>query len=195
MIGDILEIIAKDVSQYIDSQLEFPSGKKSVTLSKPTNSSGELLIPDNTISLSLLNIEQEMTSRDSLIQKRVIDGKVYSQNPAVDIHLSVIFIANFQKDYISELNYITKIIEFFQQKGTFTKANTPQISEKNLPIDKLTCKLSASRLEEQNSIWSLLGMKYMPSVVYKISTIRIQDPEKETDESIARSIRISANKK
>lgn len=193
MIGELLKIVAKETSEYIDKQLKLPSGKKSVILHKPNSSNGELDIPNNTIALSLLNIEEELSIRNATVQKQVIDGKVYKQDPAVNINLQIIFIANFQNDYINELNYITKVIEFFQQKPSFTATNTKGLDE--LKIDTLTFKLNTLPLDEQHNIWSLIGSKYMPSVVYKIGMITIQNDKQLTDTSIVKSVSINAKRK
>ncbi len=193
MIGELLKLIAKEVSNYIDKQIKLPSGKKSVILHKPNSENGNLDIPDNTISLSLLNIEEELSIRNATVQKQVIDGKVYKQDPAVNINLQVIFIANFQNDYINELNYITKVIEFFQQKPAFTPINTKGLED--LKIDTLNFKLNTLPLDEQHNVWSLIGGKYTPSIVYKIGMITVQNDKKLTDLSIVRDVDINVKRK
>ena len=193
MIGNILEIVAREASAYLDKQIKLPSGKKSVVLHNPNNLDGKLNILNNSISLSLLNIEQELSNRNPMAQKEVIDGKVYKQNPAVNINLQIIFIANFQKDYINELNYITKIIEFFQQKSSFTSANTEGLE--NLKIEKLSFKLNTLPLERQGNIWNMIGAKYMPSVVYKVGLLTIQEEQKLSDESIVGDVKIKVERK
>jgi len=193
MIGDLLTLIAKEVTTYIDSQVKLPSGKKTVLLYKPNSAKGEIDIPDNTIALSLLNIEQELSIREATIKKEVINGKVYKQDPAVHINLQVIFISNFQNDYVTELNYITKVIEFFQQKSTFTPSNTKGLREFN--IDKLTFKLNTLELSEQHNIWSMLGTTYMPSVVYKISMLTIQKDKELTQASVVKDVQIDTKRK
>ena len=193
MIGDLLNNIAKEVAEYVDSQLEFSSGKKSVLLIKPTNSKGELSIPDNSVCLSLLNIDEDATMRNPMIKKRVEGTKVYTQTPGISLDLSIIFIANFPNDYVSELNYITKIIEFFQKKDTFTLANTPSLKKQERFFEQLVFKLSTTKLEDQHNVWSLLGIKYMPSVMYSVGKILVQEDEKLSDgrvvERVAREIR------
>ncbi len=188
MIGDLLNNIAKEVSEYVDSQLEFSSGKKSVVLIKPTNNKGELNIPDNSISLSLLNIDEETSMRNPMIKKRVEGDKVYTQTPGISLNLSIIFIANFPNDYTSELNYISKIIEFFQRKDTFTVENTPSLKKQKKYIDQLVFKLSTTKLEEQHNIWGLLGIKYMPSVMYNVGKVLVQEDEKLSEIRVVKRV-------
>ena len=193
MIGELLTIITREVTTYIDAQVKLPSGKKTVVLYKPNSVKGEVDIPDNTIALSLLNIEQELSIREATIKKEVIDGRVYKQEPAVYINLQVIFISNFQNDYVTELNYITKVIEFFQQKSSFTPENTKGLKELN--IDELKFKLNTLALDEQHNIWNMLGTTYMPSVVYKISMLTIQEDKKLTNASIVQNVNIESKRK
>jgi hypothetical protein len=167
--------------------------KKSVILHKPNNAKGEIDLPDNSITLSLINIEEELSVRDSTIKKQVIDGKVYRQEPAVHINLIVIFIANFQNDYINELNCISKIIEFFQQKSFFTPGNTNGFDK--LKIDKLNFKLNTSPMEEQHNVWNLLGGKYLPSVVYKIGMISVQEEKKLISDPVVKDVSIVTHHK
>ena len=194
MFGDILKIVAREVNSYIDLNSTLPSGTKTVVLDRPFSSGdGSINIPDNSISLSLLNIEEEIDNRSNIIKKRVMDGKVYRQNPDIHINLQVIFIANFKNDYISELNYITKIIEFFQKNPFFIGSEVAGLSSLNL--DKINFKLNTIPLNDQHSIWSLLGGKYIPSIIYTISMIVIKDIERVSDTQIVKEVNISTQKK
>jgi len=194
MIGDILNIVAREVSSYVDKEGNLPSGKKSVILHKPNKLNEKFSIPDNTISLSLLNIEEEKVAKKVTVARRtVIDGKVYKENPAININLQVIFIASFENDYISELNYISKILAFFQQEISFTDDKVKGL--KDLGIDKLNFKLSTLSLEKQNTVWGLLGSKYMPSLVYKISMLVFQNEAKLLDTKLVKSIDVQVEHK
>lgn len=188
MIGDILECISKELSEFIEKQVTYSSGKKNVVLLNPRDKKGEVKIPDNTIVLSLLNINEDTTMRNPVATKRVEGDKVYTQIPGISIDISVIFMAHFPNDYISELNYITKVMEFFQQKDTFTVANTPSLEKHKRYIEKLTFKLSTTKLEDQHHIWDLLGIKYMPSVVYDVGKILIQDDEVLSETRVAKRV-------
>lgn len=194
MIGNILSIIAREVSEFIDGQSEFPTGKKSVILHKPKLDNNELDIPDNTISLSLFNIEEDLTQRSAVVEKRVINGKVYKKNPPVNLHLYVIFLPKFPNDYESELNYTTKIIEFFQQKNTFTSEDTKGLDELN--VDKLVFKLDNIPLASQSgAFWNLLSAKYLPYVIYRVSTLVIQEQDKLTDTKLVKEVDIDVQHK
>jgi len=195
MIGDLLNNIAKEVTEYVDSKMEFSSEKKTVILARPTNAKGEFDVPSNTVCLTLLNIDEETSMRNPMITKRIEGNKIYTQTPGILLNLSLVFIANFPKDYVSELNYITKIIEFFQQKDTFTIANTPSLKKQGRIFEQLVFKLSTTKLEDQHHIWDLLGIKYMPSVMYNVGKITIQEDEKLSETKVVQRIVQDVRKK
>ncbi|MDQ7084092.1 MAG: AAA family ATPase [Sulfurovum sp.] len=186
MFGDILKIVTQEVNAYIDLDSQLPAGTKIVILDKPHKSDGEFAIIDNSISLSLLNIEEEISNMGSIVNKTIVDGKVYKQNPDITINLQVIFISNFKNDYITELNYLTKVVKFFQQKPFFSIENTSSLEK--LGIDKINFKLKTIPLNEQSNIWGLLGGKYMPSLLYTISMIVIKDQEKISDLRLVKEV-------
>jgi len=177
MIGDILQSISKELATYIEKQTDFASGKKIIYLGKPTNSKGECIIPDNMISLSLVNLQEDISMRSPMIKKRVDGNKVYSQKPGMSFDFTVIFIANFPKDYVSELNYLTKIMEFFQEKSTFTPQNTKGLEKQTRYTEELIFKLNSGKIEEQAPLWNMLGLKYMPSIMYDVGKMIIQEEE------------------
>jgi len=196
MIGTILNIIAREASEYLDKDLGASTGKKSVILHKPRldDDGAKLDIPDNSVSLSLFNIEEDLTQRSAIIPKKVIDGKVYRQNPPVHLNLYIVFLANFPNDYESELNYTTKVIEFFQRKNTFTSTNTKGLEDLN--IEKLVFKLDNIPLSSENgAFWNLLNAKYLPCVIYRVSTLIIQDPEREDDTPLVDRVDIDTKPK
>jgi len=193
MIGDILEVIAKESAKYIEDELNIPKGKKGVLLYSPQSRDGSNSMPDNCILLSLLGIEEEMAMKNNLIIKKVINGKVYKQNPAINIYLQVIFISNFRNDYINELNAIAKIIEFFQKNPTLNSKNSEYINE--LGIKSISFNINTIPLKEQNNILSLIGGEYRPSIIYKVGPITIQDELKPIDEQIVKNVRIKSQQR
>ncbi len=193
MFGNILKIVAREVNDYIEANSNLPSGTKLVVLNRPYKADGTLAISNNSIGLSLLNIEEELDNRSAIVNKRVVDGKVYRRNPDITINLQVIFIANFKNDYTTELNLITNIIEFFQKKPFFSTKNTDGLSK--LDTDKISFKLNTVPLNEQHHIWGLLGDKYLPSIMYTISMIVIKDSEKISDIPLVKEVNIDTSNK
>ena len=72
---------------------------------------------------------------------------------------------------------------YLQQKNVFNRSNTPQL---NSDIVKLVFEMENLSTERMNNVWSTLGAKYMPSVMYKMRMLTI-------DGSIVREYRPAVN--
>jgi len=160
MIGKILELISDEVSDFV--------GQK-VSLSK-SNKDG--------ISLRMLNIQEEINTKNNIIQRKVIDKKVYKINPSVLLNLDIIFSVNL-KDYTKELETLTKIISFFQHKPFFDIDNTPKLKKlEKLDIEKLNFKINTFPLLDMMSVTNNTESS---NIIYRVSLITIQDEAYLTD--------------
>jgi len=82
------------------------------------------------------------------------------------MNLYLVFAAHFpDPNYKEALHFISLVIEFFQGKSVFDKFNTPGLSAN---IDRLIFEFVNQDIQEMNNMWSLIGAKYLPSVVYKV---------------------------
>jgi hypothetical protein len=96
-------------------------------------------------------------------------GGAGAVHPPLYIDLFLLFLANFRdRNYLEGLSLISRTIGFFQQNPVFTRANMPGLDH---GIDKLTMELTNLSLSEIRDLMSMLGMKYLPSVCYKLRMI------------------------
>ena len=129
---------------------------------------------------SVINIEQENSLRN-LPFKRTVQTAAgltegIQQQPEIFLNVYVLFSAN-KSNYGTALQRISQVIAFFQRRVVFTQANTPVLVTLNL--DKVIFDLYSTRFEELNQLWSIMGGKYIPSVVYKMRLAVIQDADEE----------------
>jgi len=126
---------------------------------------------DPDIMISLINIEENRISRDP--RHYVQSGtQVLMKNPAVHLNLTLLFTAvKSASAYESALENLQKTILFFQGKYVFDQLNTPDDLDPG--IEKLILEMVSMNTEQLNNIWSILGGKYHPSVVYKVRMITI----------------------
>ncbi len=172
MIYDALEILRSEVSDYLKSLPELNlTGNKLVELSNVAKEDGSIAIPNNSLGLSLANIEEERVVRDLKAHRTNADGSISHLNPEIRLNLFVMFCANFS-DYKTSLQFIAGVIRFFQRKNVFTPANSPAM---NAGIEKLLVELFPLNLEQQNNLWAAIGAKYLPSVLYKIRALSLQE--------------------
>jgi len=124
------------------------------------------------VVVSLINIQQDRMSQDPLPYKYQ-GTNVYVQQPAVNLNLYLLISANYD-DYGTALTAIDKVIEFFQYTRYFGSDNAPDLPA---GLDRLIFDMFSVDLDLVHHLWSMLGSKYMPSVVYKMRMISIQHQE------------------
>lgn len=142
----------------------------------------------NRLLLSIVNVEEDRISKDPLPYRYIEDVTYYSQ-PAVNLNLYLLFSANFDS-YDDSLNSLSKIIEFFQYRPYFTADNATGFP---VGIDRLIFDLYTLNLDQVHHLWSMLGGKYIPSVLYKMRMLIIKHVEEETPAVLIQKIKTTSN--
>ena len=181
MIHSVLEFLTQELNSFIKLKVGDPLTTR-IFLSGVTNEAG-IAIPDQSLGLSLINIEEERTNKEQ--QSRFINsvGKVEKRNPEIQLNLYVLITANFQNkqanntsdDYVEGLKQLSYAISFFQSKNVFTPENSPALSGFDESLKKIVVELYSYSFEQLYNFWSVVGAKYLPSVLYKIKTLTIQE--------------------
>ena len=181
MIHSALEFLTQELNAFIKLKVGDPLTAR-IFLSGVTNEQG-IAIPDQSLGLSLINIEEERTNKEQ--QSRFINtvGKVEKRNPEIQLNLYVLITANFQNklannssdDYVEGLKQLSYAIAFFQSKNVFTPENSPALSGFDPNLSKIVVELYSYSFEQLYNFWSVVGAKYLPSVLYKVKTLRIQE--------------------
>jgi len=90
-------------------------------------------------------------------------------NPPMHVNLFIMFVANFpDPNYLESLRYISLVLEYFQGNRIMDKSNTPMLSAN---VDKISFEYVNMDFNELNNVWSLVGLKYMPSVIFKLKLL------------------------
>ncbi len=146
------------------------------------------------ILLSLINIEEEVLLRNpENFFKR--DNSVVYKNPPMHFNSTIIFGAyrtdiNREQDYTDSITYIQKVIGFFQRQNVFDASNSPDLPD---GIEKIVFELVNLNLEQLYHLWSMLGGKYIPSVVYKMRMVIIDEALEEMEAPLISQIVIDDN--
>lgn len=122
------------------------------------------------IMISLINVEENRISRDpkNYIQNGL---QLQQKNPAVHLNLSVLFTAlTTARGYEFALKGLSDTILFFQGKYVFDHNNTPSLDP---GIEKLVLEIMSMSYEQLDHIWSILGGKYHPSVLYRVRMVTL----------------------
>lgn len=181
MIHSVLEFLTQELNSFIKLKVGDPLTTR-IFLSGVTNEAG-IAIPDQSLGLSLINIEEERTNKEQ--QSRFVNavGKVEKRNPEIQLNLYVLITANFQNkqanntsdDYVEGLKQLSYAIAFFQSKNVFTPENSPALSGFDDTLKKIVVELYSYSFEQLYNFWSVVGAKYLPSVLYKVKTLTIQE--------------------
>jgi hypothetical protein len=127
----------------------------------------------NKICTSIINIEEERIFKSQIPEHIYANGQHIVLEPELKINLHVIFAANFDfKLYDQSLRYLSYVLTYFQSHPSFTSEVYPALDSR---IEKLTVELQSLNYEQLNQIWAFIGGKQLPSVVYKIRLVSLQD--------------------
>lgn len=121
------------------------------------------------VVLFLANITHETTI--STFQRTVpANADTYAATtPPIYVDLHLMFYANFsERNYPVGLAMISGTISFFQQNPWFNHQNLPDLDP---TIDKLLFQMSNLGPYELNQLMGIAGVKYLPSVFYKVRMI------------------------
>ncbi|MBN2486393.1 MAG: DUF4255 domain-containing protein [Bacteroidales bacterium] len=200
MIHTSLSFLTNQLNQYLKLKTGTPDVDR-VFLTSIATETGGIMIPDKSLGVSLINIEEERVYKDQRTAYMNKEGNVEYYNPEINLNLYVLISANFQDndeidtsdDYVEGLKQLSFIISFFQAKNVFTRENSPSLISYDPNISKLVVELYSYSFEQLYNFWSVVGAKYLPSVLYKIRLITFQ--EREFQQSSAPIEQVSVNGK
>jgi Pvc16 N-terminal domain len=114
----------------------------------------------------LANIQHE-TTISTYTRTQPAEGDRYAVvAPPLYVDLFLLFMANFyDRNYAEGLGLISRTIAFFQQNPWFTPDSLPGLAPE---ITKLQFEFNNLEMTELNYLMGLAGVKYLPSVYYKV---------------------------
>ncbi|NMM49685.1 DUF4255 domain-containing protein [Marinigracilibium pacificum] len=202
MLHTALQFLTTELNDYLKLKTGDPDENRVFITNVATESSG-VVIPDMALGMSLINIEEERIFKD---QKTTIinnDGQTEHINPEIKLNLYILISANFQDkqqdsaedDYVEGLKQLSYVISFFQSKNVFTQENSPAMVDRDPNLKKLIVELYSYSFEQLYNFWSVLGTKYLPSVLYKVRLLRFQEQAVQQINLPIEKIRINSSGK
>ncbi|GAA4460496.1 hypothetical protein GCM10023189_35700 [Nibrella saemangeumensis] len=188
MIDKALVFLEKEVNNYFDARFG-PSTQKWVTLGNiaklddGSNGGGGGNDNNARAMLSLVNLEEDRIAKNPENFFRTADGIAY-RNPRILLNLYVLFSVTIS-NYVQGLQTLSFIIQCFQSNRVFESATYPLLDPS---LEKLTLDLYTLNFEQVNHLWSTLGGKYLPSVLYKVRMVGIEDLDKQVGGDLIREI-------
>lgn len=164
------------VTQFLNREIKMAHGidEDRVIASSLINPDGSVTDNiENKIIISVINLEHETTVKS--FKNYVVDGNNdYGKvSPPVYLNLYLLISANYDSgNYLEALKMLSTVIGVFQVNTLFTKQSHPDMQS---PVDKLTFEIFNLPINELSHIWSGIGAKYVPSIIYKVRMITVQE--------------------
>lgn len=170
------------------------------------NDGDEFFDVSSPIVLSIVNIEEDRTLKNLPVYFR--NGENQDQvlrykHPTQYFVISLLFAAYNSdiKKYLDGIDKLNNVLVYFQQHNSFFYKNDhtelitlEDFSQKNEPqkenYQRVTMEMVSLSMEQLNQMWSYLGSKYMPSVLYKMRLCTIQEST-VSGENIITKVRIN----
>lgn len=141
------------------------------------------------IYISLTHLEEErLENKKPIYRPNPLTGRLQVFQPPVHINAYVLFSA-VQTDYPTALRDLSLVATYFQHYNVFRADQYPNLNAGAADpiqkpwqhIEELTAQMYTVTYEQQSYIWSCMGAKYVPSLLYKFRLLVVfdQDTEKE----------------
>jgi len=161
MIHEVIPAILSELKEFFDTRFDTP--EDIVYMGSIMNQDGS--IPpeaENKLVVSIINIERDGSNQ-------LKGGGFARMNPPVHVNVYLMFAANFQAgNYAEAMKLISGVIGFFQGHTIFNHHNTPLMPGHAEPVKTEIVNLE---FRELVNLWSILGAKYVPSVLYRFRSI------------------------
>lgn len=182
MINVALGFIKISLDQYLVNT--YGLGSSVVVLNSLVDVNGSPhQLNQNKIVVTLINLEWETNQKSFGLQRRENDQ--FSQfQPSVSFNLDVLISANFD-DYAEALRLLTAVIYFFQANPIINRANSPDLPN---GLVALKFEIENSSYGKSFELWSALGAKYQPSIIYKIRQVTIQSADIQNTTPVIRNV-------
>ena len=171
-INKAIDFLTVELDKYFDSKKGIPkdyviNANISALHDQPGgggNSFSEKVI------ISLINIEEDriLKNPENIVRSPI---GLTTKNPRIFLNLYVLFAAN-RSVYLEALNDLSLTIRFFQLNNFFDHLTHPGLDN---VIEKLVPELVNMNFEQLNHLWAMLGGKYLPSVLYKMRLVPIDE--------------------
>lgn len=170
MIYKSLNFLTSCLDSYIQRKYGVTEG--SVILSRLVENDGTSTEEaTNKLVVSLINVEKDTLVQPFSTSGYNTNGQYSVSASPIYMNLHIILAANYKgKNYDQALKFLSRGMSFFQDYSVFDRQNNPDMPE---GLEKLIVDVENIKIQEMNNLWSSIGTKYVPSVLYKVRTVAL----------------------
>lgn len=185
MIDVTLTYIRDLLNQHLKNNFTLTENKVVLSNLVENDGSSSRDVEDKVV-LFLIQLDEETSLKNASGRGSITGGAFAERNTPLFLNLHIFFCTNFRgQNYIEGLNYLSAIVRFFQQNRTLTPPASLGFSKS---IEKLSFELCKLDYDQMSNIWSSIGSKLLPSVIYKVRIVVMGDsPIKKVTPAISGS--------
>ncbi|NJB86811.1 hypothetical protein GGR26_002588 [Lewinella marina] len=176
MLLESLRLVEQSLNTYLFQRLGAVAGVVEVALGNVAAIEQPGANLDDKLIISLVNIEEERSLKNARsVRANGLTGALEYRNPPVSLNLYLLFSAHFTNNYDKALRVLSLVIEFFQGQTTF---RTPAPGAPGALAEgraELTFNLYTMTFEQLNHLWGALGGKQLPSALYRVYLVQLED--------------------
>lgn len=174
MISESLTFLATEINKFLNQKMGATTDPRLVlgNITKAADVEGGKDAIGSKIILSLVNVEEDKVAKINENFTKTETSVIY-KNPPIFVNLYILIASNLS-GYNDSLKAIAYIMQFFQSQNFFTPLTHPGLDNR---ITQMNVDLFSLNFEQINHIWSTLGGKYLPSVMYKLRQLKIEDED------------------
>ena len=172
MISKALQFTNDVLDQFLRNRFGLDESK--VLLNNLIEGNGVLpQINQNKVVISLINIEKETVKPFYTRSQKLENGNYADINPGERYNLDMLISSNFD-DYSETLKFLGAVILFFQANPILSAGSFSTIPS---GLGKLEFEIEKISYHQMQSLWTAMGAKYQPSVIYKMRLVTLQANE------------------
>ena len=173
MIGTTLNVVARRLDAVIRRRLALPPAEKKVILSPFLDLDGSVAIKEeNTLVLYPVNIQKDAVAGSGGVAVTPPHPSLAGP-PPLYLNIYLVLGMYYQSSQLRYgLDLLTTAISILQGQPSWNRDNTPELPPN---VDRLIFEMTSLDFHELSHIWGHLGGKYLPSVVYKMRMIIVDD--------------------
>jgi hypothetical protein len=191
MIRTTLEFIRQELETYIIDREQDPvnyTPGNVVDLKPVALPNGNADINTAThVTVMLVGVEEERREGKRPVFIPTDDKQFAKLNAPVELDLYILFAAH-NGNYETALRDLSDVVSFFQANPVFDAQKYPSLNDAAREpltkpwqqIERLSFRLQSMSFEQQNNLWSMLGTKYIPNVIYKVNMLTVFETKPKT---------------
>lgn len=170
MIERTIGFLAKQLDVYLSARLP---GERHVVLAAPAAADAAAAAETaRKVLVSLVNIERETAAANSSQRVHQDGSAAVRVAPPLNLNLTLLICANYEDNYPDSLKMLSLVVRFFQAHPLFTPQAAPDLPE---PLTRLAIEWCDMDLQAMNNLWSVMGGRQLPSVLYKVRMLIVED--------------------